>query len=60
MGTLFKKIKAFNDIGDVEKELDEKPKNKLIEIKDILFDVIEEIDEGIGYESDKEKEEAEN
>ena len=32
----------------------------LIEIKDILFDVIEEIDEAIGYESDKEEDEAEN
>ncbi len=32
-----------------------KQKNKLIEIKDILFDVIEEIDEAIGYESEKEE-----
>jgi hypothetical protein len=60
MGTLFKKIIAFNNLDDEEKELDEKTKNKLIEIKDILFDVIEEIDEAIGYESDKEEDEAEN
>ena len=58
MGTLFKKIIAFNNLDDEEKELDEKTKNKLIEIKDILFD--EEIDEAIGYESDKEEDEAEN
>jgi hypothetical protein len=47
MGTLFKKIIAFNNLDDEEKEIDEKTKNKLIEIKDILFDVIEEIDEAI-------------
>ncbi len=40
MGILFKKIKAFNNLDDEEKELDEKTKNVLIEIKDILFDVI--------------------
>jgi hypothetical protein len=40
-----------------ETELDEKTKSKLLEIKDILFDVIEDIDEAIGYESEKEKEE---
>ncbi len=57
MGTLFKKIIAFNNLDDDEKELDEKTKNKLIEIKDILFDVIEEIDEAIGYQSDNEEEE---
>ena len=33
-----------------------KQKNKPIEIKDILFDVIEEIDEAIGYESENKKE----
>ncbi len=58
MGTLFKKIIAFNYLDDEEKELDEKTKNKLIEIKDILFDVIEEIDEAIGNESDKEEDKA--
>ena len=57
MGTLFKKIIAFNNLDDDEKELDEKTKNKLTEIKDILFDVIEEIDEAIGYQSDNEEEE---
>jgi hypothetical protein len=60
MGTLFKKIIAFNNLDDEEKEIDEKTKNKLIEIKDILFDVIEEIDEAIGYQSDNEEEEKEN
>ena len=60
MGTLFKKIIAFNNLDDDNKELDEKTKNKLIEIKDILFDVIEEIDEAIGYQSDNEEEEKEN
>ena len=60
MGTLFKKIIAFNNLDDDNKEVDEKTKNKLIELKDILFDVIEEIDEAIGYESDKEEDEAEN
>jgi hypothetical protein len=61
MGTFFKIIIAFNNLDDEEKELDEKTKNKfLIEIKDILFDVIEEIDEAIGYESDNEEDEAEN
>ena len=30
-------------------------KNKQIEVKDILFDAIEEIDEAIGYESDNEE-----
>ena len=40
MGTLFKKIIAFNNLDDDNKELDEKTKNKLIEYKDILFDVI--------------------
>ena len=60
MGTLFKKIIAFNNLDDDNKELDEKTKNKLIEIKDILFDVIEEIDEAIGYQSDNEEEEEEN
>ncbi len=57
MGTLFKKIIAFNNLDNEEKELDEKTKNKLIEFKDILFDVIEEIDEAIGYQSDDEEEE---
>ena len=57
MGTLFKKIIAFNNLDDDNKELDEKTKNKLIEYKDILFDVIEEIDEAIGYQSDNEEEE---
>ena len=57
MGTLFKKIIAFNNLDNDEKELDEKTKNKLIEYKDILFDVIEEIDEAIGYQSDNEEEE---
>ena len=56
MGTLFKKIIAFNNLDDDNKELDEKTKNKLIEYKDILFDVIEEIDEAIGYQSDNEEE----
>jgi hypothetical protein len=60
MGTLFKKIIAFNNLDDDNKELDEKTKNKLIEYKDILFDVIEEIDEAIGYQSDNEEEEKEN
>ena len=60
MGTLFKKIIAFNNLDDDNKELDEKTKNKLIEMKDILFDVIEEIDEAIGYQSDMEEEEKEN
>ena len=60
MGTLFKKIIAFNNLDDDNKELDEKTKNKLIEMKDILFDVIEEIDEAIGYQSDNEEEEKEN
>lgn len=60
MGTLFKKIIAFNNLDDEQKELDEKTKNKLIEYKDILFDVIEEIDEAIGYQSDDEEEEKEN
>ena len=60
MGTLFKKIIAFNNLDDDNKELDEKTKNKLIEIKDILFDVIEEIDEAIGYQSESEEEEKEN
>ncbi len=60
MGTLFKKIIAFNHLDNEEKELDEKTKNKLKEIKDILFDVIEKIDEDIGFESDKEEDEAEN
>jgi hypothetical protein len=32
----------------------------LIEIKDILFDVIEEIDEAISYESEKAEDEVEN
>ncbi len=45
MGTLSKKIIAFDNLDDEEKELDEKTKYKLIEIKDILFDGIEEIDE---------------
>ena len=57
MGTLFKKIIAFNNLDDDNKELDEKTKKKLIEMKDILFDVIEEIDEAIGYQSDNEEEE---
>jgi hypothetical protein len=57
MSTIFKKIIAFNNLDDENKELDEKTKNKLIEIKDILFDVIEEIDEAIGYGSEKEEEE---
>ena len=57
MGTLFKKIIAFNNLDDDEKELDEKTKNKWLEIKDNLFDVIEEIDEAIGYQSDNEEEE---
>ena len=57
MGTLFKKIIAFNNLDDDNKELDEKTKNKLIEMKDILFDVVEEIDEAIGYQSDNEEEE---
>ena len=57
MGTLFKKIIAFNNLDDDNKELDEKTKNKLIEMKDILFDVIEEIDEAIGSQSDNEEEE---
>jgi hypothetical protein len=35
--------------------LDEKTKNKLIEIKDILFDVIEGIDEAMGYKSENEE-----
>ena len=56
MGTLFKKIIAFNNLDNEEKELDEKTKNKLIEYKDILFDVIEEIDEAIGYQSDDDEE----
>ena len=60
MSTIFKKIIAFNNLEDNEKELDEKTKNKLIEIKDVLFDVIEEIDEAIGYESEKEEEEEKN
>ena len=60
MGTLFKKIIAFNNLDDDNKELDEKTKNKLIEMKDILFDVIEEIDEAIGYQSGSEEEEKEN
>jgi len=60
MGTLFKKIIAFNNLDDEQKELDEKTKNKLREYKDILFDVIEEIDEAIGYQSDNEEEEKEN
>ena len=60
MGTLFKKIIAFNNLDDDNKELDEKTKNKLIETKDILFDVIEEIDEAIGYQSNIEEEEKEN
>ena len=60
MGTLFKKIIAFNNLDDDNKELDEKTKNKFIEYKDILFDVIEEIDEAIGYESEKEEEEEKN
>ncbi len=64
MSTIFKKITAFINLDDEEKELDEKTKNKLIEIKDILFDVIEEIDEAIGYdstyESEKEEEEENN
>ena len=57
MGTLFKKIIAFNNLDDDNKELDEKTIDKLKEIKDILFDVIEEIDEAIGYQSDSEEEE---
>ena len=57
MGTSFKKFIAFNNLDNDEKELDEKTKNKLIEYKDILFDVIEEIDEAIGYQSDNEEEE---
>ena len=60
MGTFFKKIIAFNNLDDDKKELDEKTKNKLLEIKDNLFDVIEEIDEAIGYQSDNEEEEEEN
>ena len=56
MGTLFSYI-AFNNLDDDNKELDEKTKNKLIEMKDILFDVIEEIDEAIGYQSDNDEEE---
>ena len=60
MGTLLKKIIAFNNLDDEGKELDEKTKNKLVEIKDILFDMIEEIDEAIGYESEKEEGEEEN
>jgi len=59
MGTLFKKIIAFNNLDDDEKELDEKTKNKLLELKDNLFDAIEEIDEAIGYQSDNEEEEEE-
>ena len=55
-----RKIIAFNNLDDDNKELDEKTKNKLIEIKDILFDVIEEIDEAIGYQSDNEEEENQN
>ena len=60
MVTLFKKIIAFNNLDDEEKEIDEKTKNKLIEMKDILFDVIEEIDEAIGYQSGSEEEEKEH
>ncbi len=56
MGTLFKKIIAFKNLDDDNKELDDKTKNKLVEMKDILFDVIEEIDEAIGYQSDNEEE----
>ena len=50
----------LNNLDDDNKELDEKTKNKLIEMKDILFDVIEEIDEANGYQSDMEEEEKEN
>ena len=57
IGTLFKKIIAFNNLDDENKELDKKTIEKLIEIKDMLFDVIEEIDEAIGYQSDSEEEE---
>ena len=57
IGTLFKKIIAFNNLDDDNKELDKKTIEKLIEIKDMLFDVIEEIDEAIGYQSDSEEEE---
>jgi hypothetical protein len=32
MGTLLKKIIAFNNLDDEGKELDEKTKNKLVEI----------------------------
>ncbi len=60
MSTIFKKIIAFNNLDDENKELDEKTKNKLIEIKDFFFDLIEEIDEAIGYESEKEEEEENN
>ncbi len=48
---------AFNNFDDEEKELDEKIKNKWIEIKYILFDVIEEIDEAIDYRAGEEEEE---
>ena len=34
MGTLFKKITAFNNLDDDGKELDEETKNKLLEMKD--------------------------
>ncbi len=57
MGTIFKKIIAFNNLDDDNKELDKKTINKLVEYKEILFDVIEEIDEAIGYQSDNEVEE---
>lgn len=57
IGTLFKKIIAFNNLDDENKELDKKTIEKLIEIKDVLFDVIEEIDEAIGYQSNSEEEE---
>lgn len=60
IGTLFKKIIAFNNLDDENKELDKKTIEKLIEIKDVLFDVIEEIDEAIGYQSNSEEEEEEN
>ncbi len=56
MGTLFKKIIAFNNLDDEEKELDEKTKNILTEIKDILW-CNWEIDKAIGYDLEKEEDE---
>jgi hypothetical protein len=37
MGALFKRIIAFNNLDDEEKELNEKTENKLIEIKSKIF-----------------------